>query len=101
MRPPRFRTRLWHVMALVAFVAMIFGVYVWLFPPDVIDHDDIYHDVIIHEVIVTTNFAGHDIPHTSPMFWVVVCLKLAVLAGLIAMIVRAWKAVGRRIARKS
>jgi hypothetical protein len=94
MPPPRFR--FWHVMALVAVMALISGVYVWLLPPELRSSPSTV--IVWHDFYVTMHIAGYDFPHTSPMFWVIVGVEIVVLAGLIAVIVQAWKAFRRRIA---
>jgi hypothetical protein len=76
-------------MAVVAVAGGIAGGYVWLRPTEPGHLHDFY--III---------AGHVIPHTSPVFWIITSLTLAVFlglgAGVIALIVRTVSAIGRR-----
>jgi hypothetical protein len=78
-------------MAVVAIAGCISGGYVWLRPTE--PSDVHYHDA-------TTTIAGHVIPDTSPVFWIIVSLTLAVFlglcAGVIAFVVRTVSAIGRR-----
>ena len=81
-------------MATIGMAAPMAAAWVWLFPtsptpPDV---------VLRHDFWVTLNIAGYEIPHTSPIFWVIVGILLAALlgifAGCIRTIVRATRAFG-------
>ena len=78
-------------MAVVAVAGWIAGGYVWLRPPE---------PGALHDSYATIMIAGHVIPHTSPVFWIIVSLALAVFLGLctgvIALIVRTVSAIGRR-----
>lgn len=91
MRLSLWRPRLWMLMAVVAVAGWIAGGYVWLRPPEPLHWHDFH---------ATITIAGHVIPHTSPVFWIIVSLALAMFLGLctgvIALVVRTVSAIGRR-----
>jgi H+/Cl- antiporter ClcA len=86
MRPKQFR--LWHMMSTVGVAALILAVLVRLFPPE--------RSFAHSEFIVSLEVAGFEIPHTSPVFWLVtgflVLAVLGIIAGLIAIFIWATRA---------
>jgi hypothetical protein len=77
----RIQFRLWHLMSTLVIVALIIAGILWLFSP-VPPPDSPY--VFRSNFWVTLSVAGYAIPHTSPVFWVVTCILLAAVLGIVA-----------------
>jgi hypothetical protein len=81
----RIQFHLWHLMATIGMAALMAAGWVWLFPPSPTPSDV----VLRSDFWVTLNIAGYEIPHTSPIFWVIVGILLAALLGIFAWCIRA------------
>ncbi len=88
--------RLWQLTIMVAVAALMVAGLVNLFrrkPPAASPH------MLIVSSSYWVYFAGHKIPHTSPIFWVITAMMLAagvgIVAGLIATLIRAARALGK------
>jgi hypothetical protein len=80
------RFQIWHLMAVILAGGLIAGGYVRLFPPEPRHWHDFHATIAI---------AGRAIPHTSPAFWVILSLALAVLVGLFAGLIKVIVRTGR------
>jgi hypothetical protein len=80
-------------MVIVAAAGLVAGAYVWLLPPAP-------STSVTRVYSLTVEVGGYAFPHTSPAFWIVLALALAVpmalVIGMIAAIVWAVKAFRRR-----
>jgi uncharacterized membrane protein YedE/YeeE len=81
----RIQFRLWHLMATIGMAALMAAGWVWLFTPPPTPSDV----VLRSDFWVTLNIAGYEIPHTSPIFWLIVGILLAALLGIFAGCIRA------------
>jgi hypothetical protein len=84
-------------MSMVVIVALLIAGILWAFSPA--PPPDSPQVVYRSSFWVTLNIAGYHIPHTSPVFWVVTCVLLAavlgIVAGLIVALIWAAKALCR------
>jgi hypothetical protein len=82
---PRIQFRLWHLILTIAAAASVVAAAVWLLrhrPPS------LYPATLSYGPIsVTLHFAGYEIPHTSPIFWVIVAVLLAAVLGLLVSVI--------------
>ena len=105
----RSQLRLWHLMSIVAITALLIVGFVWLHslvqwlnpltPPSTSSN------ALFYKSSYWFNVAGYEIPHTSPLFWVITGILLAVALGMVALLVvamvRAIRALGRRHVTKA
>ena len=88
----RIQFRLWHLMSTVMIVASLIAGILWLFLPA--PPPDSPHVIYGSSFWVTSNIADYEIPHTSPIVWVVTCVRLAAVLGIIAglIVILMWAA---------
>jgi hypothetical protein len=91
MRLPRVQFTLRSLMIAVAAMALMLSLtvgahqawlilMVWLFP---LNASSASPTVLTRSISVSVNFAGYEIPHTSPMFWVITAILLAAVLGIL------------------
>jgi hypothetical protein len=85
-------------MAVVAIAGIVAGAYVWLFPPPPsVPGTNV---IVRHSFYASVEVGGYVFPHTSPIFWVILALilaiPLAIFAGIVAVIAWAVKGFKKR-----
>ncbi len=89
----RSQLRLWHLMSLVAITALLTAGFVWLHSLvewiNLLTPPSTSPTALIVSSSFWVNIAGYEIPHTSPWFWVITGILLAVALGILALLVAA------------
>jgi hypothetical protein len=80
-------------MSAIGIAALMAAGFVWLSSPTPPPTSP--HVVLRSNFWITLNLGGYTIPHTSPIFWVIVGGLLVVVLGIIAAFVRAVSAFAR------
>ena len=94
----RIQFRLWHLMFTVVIAALLIAGSLWLFSPT---PPRASADVHISNFWVTLNIAGYEVPHTSPVFWLVTCILLVAVLGIITGLIVTLKSAARALCRVS